>query len=255
MKEAPDLILRQSVVGGLDGFADTVSDGIASGRAEKEGGTGVAVIPYGEGSLEMGQADDGRGVQGSVDGAETEDLGFGAAGGGAAQAGPELAQGRIAVLPEFAGSSITAEEDFGVAAAQSRARRSSPTTGARSSALRLPPSGRHLLRCTQVQRQRLAKPFCASVRRRFWASSRWVMWAMRLIWVPVACSFWLHIERGEMAAVPGAAEQRRQVSVAALEGVEDGGELFRKSEQAAVGGRLLIAQSMRRGHWRSGERW
>ena len=26
VKEAPDLILRQSVVGGLDGFADTVGD-------------------------------------------------------------------------------------------------------------------------------------------------------------------------------------------------------------------------------------
>jgi len=33
------------------------------------------------------------------------------------------------------------------------------------------------------------------------------------------------------------------VCVATLEGVEDGGEFFRKDEQAAVGGRLLIAQS------------
>jgi hypothetical protein len=33
------------------------------------------------------------------------------------------------------------------------------------------------------------------------------------------------------------------VCVARLEGVEDGGEFFRKDEQAAVGGRLLIAQS------------
>ena len=39
----------------------------------------------------MGQADDGAGVESGVDGAEAQDLGFGAAGGGTAQAGPELA--------------------------------------------------------------------------------------------------------------------------------------------------------------------
>ena len=105
----------------------------------------------------MGQADDGGTVQGGVDGAEAQDLGFGAAGGGAAQAGTELAQGRIAVLPEVAGRRIPSEQNFGVAAVQSRARRSSRATG-RSAALRLPPSGRQLPRCTQVQRQRLAKP-------------------------------------------------------------------------------------------------
>jgi hypothetical protein len=65
----------------------------------------------------MGQADDRGGVQGCVDGAEAQDLGFGAAGGGAAQAGTELAQGRIAVPPEVAGRRITAEEDFGGSAA------------------------------------------------------------------------------------------------------------------------------------------
>ena len=53
------------------------------------------------------------GVQGGVDGAEAEDLGFGAAGGGSAQAGTELAQGGIAMLPEVAGRRIAAEEDFG----------------------------------------------------------------------------------------------------------------------------------------------
>ena len=60
----------------------------------------------------MRQADDGGGVEGRVNGAETQDLGLGTAGGGAAQAGPELAQDGIAVVPEFAGSSIAAEEDF-----------------------------------------------------------------------------------------------------------------------------------------------
>ena len=113
MKEAPDLILRQSIVGGLDRLANTVSDGVPGGHAEEEGGTGVAVIPYGEGSLEMSEADDGGGVQGRVDGAETQDLGFGAAGGGAAQGGMKLAQGGIGILPELAGRGVAAKENFG----------------------------------------------------------------------------------------------------------------------------------------------
>ncbi len=122
VKETPDLILRQSVAGGLDGFADTVGDRVPGRHAEEEGGAGVAVIPYGKGSLEMGQADDGGGVQGGVDGAETQDMGLGAAGRGAPQAWPELAQGGIAVLPELAGSGITAKKDFGS--------RGSPVAGA-----------------------------------------------------------------------------------------------------------------------------
>jgi hypothetical protein len=39
----------------------------------------------------VGQADDGAAVESRVNGAEAQDLGFGAAGGGTAQAGPELA--------------------------------------------------------------------------------------------------------------------------------------------------------------------
>jgi hypothetical protein len=57
MKEAHNLRLRQCAAGGVDGFADTVGDGVSGGPAEEEGGTGVAVVPYGEGSLEVRQAD------------------------------------------------------------------------------------------------------------------------------------------------------------------------------------------------------
>jgi hypothetical protein len=145
MKEAPDLILRQSVIGGVDRFADMVGDGVPGGHAEEDGGTGGAVIPYGEGSLEMGQADDGRGIQGGVDGAETQDLGLGAAGGGAAQTGPELAQGGIAVVPKLACGRITAKEDFWSGGGPVESTASSRATGVRSPALRLPPSGRQLL--------------------------------------------------------------------------------------------------------------
>jgi hypothetical protein len=51
----------------------------------------------------------------------------------------------------------------------------------------------------------------------------------------------LLIEGGEIAAVPGAAEQRRELCLATLQRIEDGGELLREREETAVGGRLLIA--------------
>ena len=60
----------------------------------------------------MRQADDRGGIEGGVNGAEAQDLSLGTAGSGTAQAGPELAQDRIAVVPEFTGGRITAEEDF-----------------------------------------------------------------------------------------------------------------------------------------------
>ena len=87
MKQAHNLILRQGSAGAVNGFADTVGDGISGGPAEEEGGAGVAVIPYGEGSLEVRQGDDRGAIEGCVDGAEAQDLGFGAASGGAALAG------------------------------------------------------------------------------------------------------------------------------------------------------------------------
>jgi hypothetical protein len=49
---------------------------------------------------------------------------------------------------------------------------------------------------------------------------------------------------GKIAAVPGAAEQRRDLAVSLAEHMEQGGELLREQEEAAIGGRLLITQSM-----------
>jgi hypothetical protein len=71
----------------------------------------VAIIPNGEGSLEVRQSDDG--VEGGVDGAKAEDLGFGPAGGGAPHAWAELAEDGKAMLPEFGGRGVAAEEEFG----------------------------------------------------------------------------------------------------------------------------------------------
>ncbi len=87
MEETNDLILRQSYWGLLECFANTVGNGVTGGVSEEERSAGGAVIPNGESSLEVGQADDGAGVESSVDGAEAQDLGLGAAGRGAAQAG------------------------------------------------------------------------------------------------------------------------------------------------------------------------
>lgn len=43
-------------------MADAAGDGVASGHTEEERGTGIAVIPNGESSLEMGKADNRGGV-------------------------------------------------------------------------------------------------------------------------------------------------------------------------------------------------
>jgi hypothetical protein len=84
VKETPDLIFRQSLRGLLESLANAFGDRVTGGVAEEEGGAGGTVIPYGQSGLEMRHTDGGGGVEGSVDGAEAEDLGFGAAGGGAA---------------------------------------------------------------------------------------------------------------------------------------------------------------------------
>jgi hypothetical protein len=105
-------MLGQCTAGSVNGFADTVGDGISGGPAEEEGGTGVAVIPYGEGSLQVRQGDDGAAIEGCVDGAETQDLGLGTTGGGAAHTGPNLAQAGIAIPPELAGRGVAAKENF-----------------------------------------------------------------------------------------------------------------------------------------------
>src|ERR1700733_4777831 len=57
-------------------------------------------------------------------------------------------------------------------------------------------------------------------------------------------------ERAEIATIPGAAEQGREVALGTPHGMEDGGEFFRDRKQAAVGGRLLIAQSIDKGSGR-----
>jgi hypothetical protein len=52
----------------------------------------------------------------------------------------------------------------------------------------------------------------------------------------------VHVESGEIAIIPGGTKQGREVTVAALKGVDDGGELLCEGEETAVGGRLLVAE-------------
>ena len=111
MKDGPDLSSGQSVARCFDGLADAVGGGIAGESAEEAGGACGAVIPYGEGSLEMGHPDDGAAVEGSVYGAETQDLRFRPAGGGSVEARMGLAQAGVAILPKLARSFIAAKED------------------------------------------------------------------------------------------------------------------------------------------------
>ncbi len=59
----------------------------------------LAVVPHGQGGVEMGDFDLGAAIEGGVEGAEAEDLGFGAAGGGAVGVLAALAQGGIAIHP------------------------------------------------------------------------------------------------------------------------------------------------------------
>ena len=61
----------------------------------------------------------------------------------------------------------------------------------------------------------------------------------------VGCVEWVGaIEHAEVAVVPSTTKQGGEMSLGAFDGVQDGGELFGYREQAAVGGWLLIAQSV-----------
>ena len=101
----------QSVGGCVDGFEDTVGGVVASRCAEKEGGACGAVVPHREGSLKVRQPDAATTVENGVYGAEAQDLGFGSTGGGAVEIGTDLAQDRIALVPESSCLLVAAEGD------------------------------------------------------------------------------------------------------------------------------------------------
>ena len=112
VKEAVDLGFGESLGSSIDGLFDAVGDVVPGAGAEEEGSARRAVIPYGERRLKMRQPYDGAAIEGSVDGAETQDLGFGATGGGAVKAGTRLAQDGVAIVPQLARGVVATEEDF-----------------------------------------------------------------------------------------------------------------------------------------------
>ena len=113
VKEGADLGFGQSVGSCVvESLFDAVDDVVSGSGAEEEWGACRAVLPYGKCSLEMGQRDNGAAIEGSIDGTEAQDLGFGPAGGGAIEAGTSLAQGGVAVVPKLARGVVAAKEDF-----------------------------------------------------------------------------------------------------------------------------------------------
>jgi hypothetical protein len=101
VKEGSYLIAGESAGRGIQGFANAVDDGIGGGRNEKEGSAGGTIIPYGEGRLEVGQGDDRAAVEGRVDSAQAQDLGFRAAGSGAKECCTGVAQVGIVMVPKL----------------------------------------------------------------------------------------------------------------------------------------------------------
>ena len=94
VKELPDLFPGEAVGLSLQSLADAIGNGVSDAVTEEGGGGVGTVVPQGEGSLEVRQADDGAAVESSVDGAEAQHLCFAATGGGTVEARAVLAQGR-----------------------------------------------------------------------------------------------------------------------------------------------------------------
>ena len=111
VEESTDLLSGQAAAGCVDGFQDTVGGVVTGGCAEEEGGACGAVVPHGEGSLKVRQPDDGAAVENRVYGAEAQNLGFGPTGGGAVEARTDLAQGRVALVPESTRLVVTDEAE------------------------------------------------------------------------------------------------------------------------------------------------
>jgi hypothetical protein len=244
MEESPYLYSGQSVRGGVEGLLDTVSGVVAGGGAEEESGTGRTVVPYGEGSLEMGYADDGSAVERGVDGAEAQDLCFGAAGGSTVETEMDLAQYFVAILPKLASGVIAFKENIGGAAgpvdsAAQFARYCRSFTGTEAAAV-----GQALAALDAGPEAAVGKAVVG-----FSGMEELSEFALGDVGneadVGAGCPERpATIEGAKLATIPGGAEQRRKVSLSAAQGVQDGGEFFRDGKEAAVSGWILIAQGI-----------
>lgn len=114
VKEASELGFAQALRVHIEGLADTAGRRIDRGGVEEETGAGAAVIPDGQGGLKMADVDFRAGVEGSIDCAEAQDVGFGAAGGGSVYVGAALTQGGITIVPQLLRSFAAAEDEAGL---------------------------------------------------------------------------------------------------------------------------------------------
>jgi hypothetical protein len=117
VKETPDLFPGQSIFRLLDGKLDAIGGDVSGGGAEEDRGSGGTVLPYSEGGLEMRHGDDGAAIKGSVDGTETQDLGFGPAGGGSEETRTGLAQVGVTLFPKLFRGLVAAHDDAVVGSA------------------------------------------------------------------------------------------------------------------------------------------
>jgi len=218
-------------------------DEVDGSGVEEETGAGLTIFPYGQGCLEMGGFDEGAAIECGVDGTEAENLGFGTAGGGSVQAGAALAKVRIAFMPELACVGA-ADEDFAL------------TLRPAEGALQLMGYPGKPLRCeAAATRQGLTATHVgpeATVGKavvRLAASEVLGELPGRDIGDHAEVRVGGAEEMGsvvsvKVATIPGGAEQRGELAGIVAEKMEDGGELFGKEEEAAIGGWSLIAQGM-----------
>ncbi len=99
VEERPDLNPGQALGIYIEGLADAACGGIAGSSVEEQARTVAAVVPHSQCGLEMAGVDHRTAVERGVDGAEAQDLSFGAAGGGAEGVLASLAQDIVAVIP------------------------------------------------------------------------------------------------------------------------------------------------------------
>ena len=82
VKEASDLRFAEALRAHIQSLADASGRGINGSRVEEETGAGTAVIPDSQSGIEMANFDYRVRVESGIDGTEAQDLGIGAAGGG-----------------------------------------------------------------------------------------------------------------------------------------------------------------------------
>jgi hypothetical protein len=176
--------------------------------------------------LQVRQPDDGGAVEKSVYGTEAQNLGFGATGGGAVETRTDLAQGGVAIVPESS-RLVVSYETNGVRIAH-------PI----ESAAEFRGDGRHFM---SIHAAAFRQALAALYRSPETTVGEAVV---RFRGVEVLCEFALRdvgdqadmgagcldgvetIERAEIAVIPGAPEQGREVTPVTPQGMENGGEFL-----------------------------